>query len=66
MVLTQAWSTFVDYANFHFPPEPNGFYGMKRFGKSGLAKLHVNCQLPVRKATVRCLGGNVIESVPAK
>ena len=27
VVLTQAWSTFVDYANFHFPPEPNGFYG---------------------------------------
>ncbi len=27
VVLTQAWSTFVDYANLHFPPEPNGFYG---------------------------------------
>ena len=26
-VLTQAWSTFVTYANFHLPPEPNGFYG---------------------------------------
>lgn len=26
-VLTQAWSTFVVYANFHLPPEPNGFYG---------------------------------------
>jgi DMSO/TMAO reductase YedYZ molybdopterin-dependent catalytic subunit/thiosulfate reductase cytochrome b subunit len=23
----QAWSTFVHYANFHFPPEPNGYYG---------------------------------------
>ena len=22
----QAWSTFVHYANFHFPPEPDGFY----------------------------------------
>ena len=27
IVLTQAWSTFVHYANFHLPPEPNGFYG---------------------------------------
>ena len=23
----QPWGTFVHYANFHFPPEPNGFYG---------------------------------------
>lgn len=22
----QAWNTFVTYANFHFPPEPDGFY----------------------------------------
>ena len=27
IVVTQAWSTFVAYANFHLPPEPNGFYG---------------------------------------
>ena len=26
-VFVQAWSTFVHYANFHFPPEPNGYYG---------------------------------------
>jgi sulfoxide reductase catalytic subunit YedY len=26
LTLTQAWSTFVLYANFHLPPEPNGFY----------------------------------------
>lgn len=26
-VFVQAWSTFVHYANFHFPPEPNGCYG---------------------------------------
>ncbi len=26
-VFVQAWNTFVHYANFHFPPEPNGFYG---------------------------------------
>ena len=26
-VLVQTWSTFVHYANFHFPPEPNGYYG---------------------------------------
>jgi sulfoxide reductase catalytic subunit YedY len=26
MILPQAWATFVHYANFHFPPEPNGFY----------------------------------------
>ena len=26
-VVVDAWSTFVDYANFHLPPEPNGFYG---------------------------------------
>lgn len=26
-VFTDAWSTFVHYANFHLPPEPNGFYG---------------------------------------
>ena len=26
-VFVQAWNTFVLYANFHFPPEPNGFYG---------------------------------------
>ena len=26
-VLLQAWSTFVHYATFHLPPEPNGFYG---------------------------------------
>ena len=25
-ILPQAWATFVHYANFHFPPEPNGFY----------------------------------------
>ncbi|MEP7355200.1 MAG: molybdopterin-dependent oxidoreductase [Acidobacteriota bacterium] len=25
-ILPQAWATFVYYANFHFPPEPNGFY----------------------------------------
>jgi DMSO/TMAO reductase YedYZ molybdopterin-dependent catalytic subunit len=23
----QAWNTFVHYATFHLPPEPNGFYG---------------------------------------
>src|ERR1051326_8206373 len=27
MVVTQAWRTFVVYANFQLPPEPNGFYG---------------------------------------
>ena len=27
IVLPQAWNTFVHYANFRFPPEPNGFYG---------------------------------------
>lgn len=26
-VFVQAWNTFVVYANFHLPPEPNGFYG---------------------------------------
>jgi methionine sulfoxide reductase catalytic subunit len=26
-ILVDAWSTFVYYANFHLPPEPNGFYG---------------------------------------
>lgn len=26
-VFVDAWSTFVHYVNFHFPPEPNGFYG---------------------------------------
>ncbi len=26
-VLPQAWSTFVHYASFHLPPEPDGFYG---------------------------------------
>jgi len=26
-VFIQAWSTFVHYATFHFPPEPNGYYG---------------------------------------
>jgi methionine sulfoxide reductase catalytic subunit len=27
VVLDQAWSTWVHYATFHLPPEPNGFYG---------------------------------------
>ncbi len=27
LVLAQAWNTFVHYATFHLPPEPNGFYG---------------------------------------
>jgi methionine sulfoxide reductase catalytic subunit len=27
LVVVQAWSTFVHYATFHMPPEPNGFYG---------------------------------------
>src|ERR1041384_1681314 len=27
VVLIQAWNTFVHYAAFHLPPEPNGFYG---------------------------------------
>ena len=26
-VLFDAWNTFVQYANLHLPPEPNGFYG---------------------------------------
>ncbi len=26
-VFVDAWNTFVHYANFHLPPEPNGFYG---------------------------------------
>ncbi len=26
-VFLQAWNTFVHYANFHLPPEPDGFYG---------------------------------------
>lgn len=26
-IFAQAWNTFVYYANFHLPPEPNGFYG---------------------------------------
>ena len=26
-VVVQAWNTFVHYATFHLPPEPNGFYG---------------------------------------
>lgn len=25
-ILPQAWATFVHYANFHLPPEPDGFY----------------------------------------
>jgi methionine sulfoxide reductase catalytic subunit len=27
LVLVQAWNTWVHYATFHLPPEPNGFYG---------------------------------------
>ncbi|MGO8793278.1 MAG: molybdopterin-dependent oxidoreductase [Candidatus Sulfotelmatobacter sp.] len=27
MVLLQAWNTWVHYATFHMPAEPNGFYG---------------------------------------
>jgi methionine sulfoxide reductase catalytic subunit len=27
VVVVQAWNTFVHYATFHLPPEPNGFYG---------------------------------------
>ncbi len=27
VVLLQGWNTFVHYATFHLPPEPNGFYG---------------------------------------
>jgi len=27
LVLLQAWNTWVHYATFHMPPEPNGFYG---------------------------------------
>ncbi|MEO7146019.1 MAG: molybdopterin-dependent oxidoreductase [Bryobacteraceae bacterium] len=27
LVVTQAWNTWVHYATFHLPPEPNGFYG---------------------------------------
>ena len=27
VVLLQAWNTWVHYATFHMPPEPNGFYG---------------------------------------
>ena len=27
LVVSQAWNTFVHYATFHLPPEPNGFYG---------------------------------------
>ncbi|HYK91770.1 MAG TPA: molybdopterin-dependent oxidoreductase [Acidobacteriota bacterium] len=27
LVLAQAWNTWVHYATFHLPPEPNGFYG---------------------------------------
>jgi thiosulfate reductase cytochrome b subunit len=27
IVLGQAWNTWVHYATFHLPPEPNGFYG---------------------------------------
>jgi sulfoxide reductase catalytic subunit YedY len=26
-IFVQAWNTFVYYAIFHLPPEPNGFYG---------------------------------------
>lgn len=26
-VVEQAWNTWVHYATFHLPPEPNGFYG---------------------------------------
>jgi DMSO/TMAO reductase YedYZ molybdopterin-dependent catalytic subunit/thiosulfate reductase cytochrome b subunit len=26
-VVVQAWDTFVHYATFHLPPEPDGFYG---------------------------------------
>ena len=25
-ILPTAWASFVHYANFHFPPEPDGFY----------------------------------------
>jgi DMSO/TMAO reductase YedYZ molybdopterin-dependent catalytic subunit/thiosulfate reductase cytochrome b subunit len=27
VVVGQAWNTWVHYATFHLPPEPNGFYG---------------------------------------
>jgi sulfoxide reductase catalytic subunit YedY len=27
LVLIQAWNTWLHYATFHMPPEPNGFYG---------------------------------------
>jgi methionine sulfoxide reductase catalytic subunit len=27
VVIAQAWNTWVHYATFHLPPEPNGFYG---------------------------------------
>jgi len=27
LVVAQAWNTWVHYATFHLPPEPNGFYG---------------------------------------
>ena len=27
VTVVQAWNTWVQYANLHLPPEPNGFYG---------------------------------------
>lgn len=27
LIFGQAWNTWVHYATFHLPPEPNGFYG---------------------------------------
>jgi DMSO/TMAO reductase YedYZ molybdopterin-dependent catalytic subunit/thiosulfate reductase cytochrome b subunit len=27
LVLLQAWNTWLHYATFHLPPQPNGFYG---------------------------------------
>ena len=27
LVLLEAWNTWVHYATFHLPPEPNGYYG---------------------------------------
>ena len=33
-VILQAWNTWVHYATFHLPAEPNGFYGYNACSRS--------------------------------
>jgi methionine sulfoxide reductase catalytic subunit len=63
-VFAQAWNTFVLYANFHLPPEPNGFYGYNALQQLAYFAT-IFCMAPLAILTGMAMSPALVNRFPA-